>query len=137
MCVRVRACEAAAKRLFIVAVSFTGGRGEGGNRVKDAFGGEKKEKGRGLAGGMGGGLSIRWDKSRFDLQHSSHPCRVASCAPPFLPPSFLSPSPASPLPLFLLPSRWRISELGFPRLLSEEAIMMFWNTKAFHAQTSA
>lgn len=40
-------------------------------------------------------------------------------------------------PSFLLPSQRRISELGFPRLLSEEAIMMFWNTKAFHAQTSA
>lgn len=50
---------------------------------------------------------------------------------PPVPPLLLSP------PSFLLPSPRRISELGFPRLLSEEAIMMFWNTKAFHAQTSA
>lgn len=71
------------------------------------------------------GYSIRWDKSRFDLQHSFHPCWVAFCAPLLL----FSP-------FFLLPSSRRISELGFPRLLSEEAIMMFWNTKAFHAQIS-
>lgn len=48
-------------------------------------------------------------------------------SPPVSSPSLLPPPP---------PRRW-ISELGFPRLLSEEAIMMFWNTKAFHAQTSA
>ena len=114
VCVRLRL---RLKDCFVLLLSFTGA----GRREWRM---DREEKsGRGLRRG-GVGSSIRWDKSRFDLQHSFNPCRVASCTP------FLLLS-------FLLPSRWRISELGFPRLLSEEAIMMFWNTKAFYAQTSA
>lgn len=82
----------------------------------------------------GGGSKVRWGwvrqlgEIKVGLTFSTASTPAESPPVPHLP--FFSPS-------FLLPSLRRISELGFPQLLSEEAIMMFWNTKAFHAQTSA
>lgn len=77
-----------AKRLFCCFTSILWGRMQG---AKDRWRGKRR---RGIQSEMGVGASIRWDKSRFDLQHCFHPRRVASCAPPFLLLSLLPP----PLP---------------------------------------
>lgn len=77
-----------AKRLFCCFTSILWGRMQG---AKDRWRGKRR---RGIQSEMGVGASIRWDKSRFDLQHCFHPRRVASCAPPSLLLSLLPP----PLP---------------------------------------
>lgn len=120
MCERRQAWGLMLKDCFVVLPPFFGG----GCR-EQRIDGEVKG---------GGGSKVRWGwvrqlgEIKVGLTFSTASTPAESPPVPHLP--FFSPS-------FLLPSLRRISELGFPQLLSEEAIMMFWNTKAFHAQTSA
>lgn len=111
-----------AKRLFCCFTSILWGRMRG---AKDGWRGKRR---RGIQSEMGVGWVRQLGEIKVGLTFSTASTPAESPPVPHL--LFFSPS-------FLLPSLRRISELGFPQLLSEEAIMMFWNTKAFHAQTSA